>query len=245
MLLMPLIVAGGVVGFGLPGLLYALSVAGVYLVRYPLELVVRRRPAPAAWRWLSIYALVTGLLGLVLVVGYGRWGLVPLAAVAGLLTGLYLWLIRQRAERTAPAELVMVAGLSLSAAGAAYVVEGEWAALSLWLWVLAALYSGSSVFFVRMMVRRPARGIAPLARRLRVGWPALVYQAVLWSSLAAMVVFRAVPAWAALAFVPLLLKVLVGLLVVRVRPPIRALGFMEVGHTILFAVLLVAAYRWF
>lgn len=244
MLLMPVVVVGGVVGMGLPGLLYFLTVAGLFLARYPVELAVRRRTVPGVGRWLFIYAAATGVVGLSLVVAYGRWGLVPLGGLAVLIMGLYLWLIRQRAERTAPAELVMVAGLSLSAVGAVYVVRGEWVVLALWLWLLTALYSGSSVFFVRMMVRRPVRGRAALGRRLRVGWGALLYQGLVWLILSALVFRGAIPLLVPLAFLPLLVKVLAALFVVGGRPRIRVLGFMEVGHTLLFALLLVAAYRW-
>jgi hypothetical protein len=244
MLLMPVVVAVGVVGLGLPGLLYSLAVVGLFLARYPVELAVRRRTVPGAGWWLLIYAAVSGVAGLFLVATYGRWGLVPLGGLAVVIMGLYLWLIRRRAERTAPAELVMVAGLSLSAAGAVYAAGGEWTALALWLWLLTALYSGSSVFFVRMMVRRPPRGRVALGRRLRVGWGALLYQGLVWLALSALVVRGAIPLLLPLAFLPLLVKVVVGLFVVEGRPRIRVLGFMEVGHTLLFALLLVAAYRW-
>ncbi len=244
MLLMPLVVAVGVAGLGLPGLLYSVAVVGLFLARYPVELAVRRRTLPGAGRWLFIYAAVSGASGLSLVAAYGRWGLVPLGGLALLIMGLYLWLIRQRAERTAPAELVMVAGLSLSAAGAVYVVRGEWTALALWLWLLTAVYSGSSVFFVRMMVRRPPRGPTALGRRLRVGWGALLYQGLVWAALSTVVLWGAIPLLATVAFMPLLAKVLVGVFAVRGRPRIRVLGFMEVGHTLAFALLLVAAYRW-
>ena len=244
MLLMPLVMALGVVGMGLSGLIYSMVVVGLYLARYPVELAVRRRSVPGLRRWFLIYASVTGALGVFLIAGYSLWGLVPLIWVAIFVFGLYMWLIRRRSERTAPAELVLVAGLSLTAAGAVYVRLGDWTSLALWLWLLAALYSGSSVFFVRMMVRRPVRGRASLSRRLKLGRRAVLYQVLLWAAVLAMAISGAVPSLVSVAFMPLLAKVVLGLLAVGGRPRIRVLGFMEVGHTVIFAILMVTAYRW-
>ncbi|MDP6100931.1 MAG: YwiC-like family protein, partial [Dehalococcoidia bacterium] len=244
MLLMPLIMTLGVVGMGLSGLIYSIAVMGLYLARYPVELVVRRRTVPGLGRWFFIYVSVTGVLGLLLLAGYGLWGLLPLTMVAVFVLGLYLRLIRRRAERSAPAELVLVSGLSLTAAGAVYVELGGWTTLALWLWLLAALYSGSSVFFVRMMVRRPPQGGASLSRRLKLGKGAVFYQVFLWVGVLTMVVTGAVPPLVLVAFIPLLAKVVLGLFAVGGRPRIRVLGFMELGHTAIFALLMVAAYRW-
>jgi hypothetical protein len=59
-----------------------------------------------------------------------------------------------------------------------------------------------------------------------------------------MVISGAVPSLVSVAFMPLLAKVVLGLFAVGGRPLIRVLGFMEVGHTVIFAILMVTAYRW-
>lgn len=243
MLLLPLIISLGVAGFNPPGVGFSGAAIALFCARSPLEALVRGRGAGAI-RWAGVYAfcLLTFTAGLL--VFYRLWLLLPLGAAALGLLGCYLLLVRWRRERTGWGELVLIGGLALGGVGAYYAATGRMGSLALTLGLMSFLYSGSGVFFVRMMVRRPARGQLPLARSLSLGRGMLLYLAGVGVAVGGLAWFGQMPPLAPLSFLPLALKALTGMLLFRGKAPIRLLGFMEVGHAALFTLLLVGSFRW-
>ncbi len=166
MFLVALVVGIGVAGtVNGPVLLFGLTTMVLFLMRYPLSLVIkgrqRSRTRPDAWRWVVIYAGLALGLGGALLVWSRLWGLLALGGVAGLLLTLYLWQVAHHAETSAVGELLGVAGLALGAPGAYAVGTGRFDSTALVLWVLNLLYFGGSVFYVRLRVREQSRRPAP------------------------------------------------------------------------------------
>lgn len=242
MLLLALVLPLGVEGVNLPGVLFSLAAIALFLARFPLELWVRGRGSSRPLKWSLGYLLAAFLLVLPLLLGYGRWLLVPLAALYALLVAGHLYLVRRRRERTIWAELLVIAGLCLAAAGVHYALVGELQGQGPLLSGLTFLYLGASVFYVRMMVRRPARGGLPGSRRLAQGRGLFAYLAVLGVVLAAMWEAGWISPLASIAYLPLALKALGSIGLVRGKANIKTLGFMEVGHSALFALLLLWSF---
>lgn len=254
MLLVPYVVALGAAGWpDLPGLLFLMTALAFFVARQPLFLLVRsvRRREDAQTRqsmlgWFTAYAAVGTVGGLGLLVVYGRWGLIVIGVLALLGFLVHLILVTNRQDRSVPGELAIIAALSLSAPGAYYSVTGNADLTAVALWVLNFLYSGSSVFYVKLRVGQIMR-TGPLATpeaRRRLSRDTVLYHIALFIAAVGLTWVRVVPVLAPVAFVPLLTKV--GLALAGKRPEVnlRQVGHAEVRQAVLFAVLMIAAY-WY
>lgn len=240
MILTALAVGLGSGGVSWASLFFVLSALCLFLTREPLEALGKGKLSRRQGVWAVIY-LALALLFAVPLFLWGRWFILPLGAVAGLFLVGHIFLVRRRRERTSWGELVGIAGLSLGAWGAYYADQGVLDENGALLGLLVFLYLGSSVFFVKMMVRR--KGECPLRKRLGLGRDVLLYQALLWPLLLGLVLEGLVPSWALLAFIPLAFKVLLAVFAGFRPPSIQALGKQEVAYSTLFALLLVLAFR--
>ena len=117
-----------------------------------------------------MYAAIAAIAAAMVVLVYGYWLLVPLAALALVPLGGNLYLATRREEMTAGGELLGIAGLALGAPVMYYVAAGAPGVQMLGLWLLSFLYFGGSVFYVKMKVRIHTRQ-APPAGLLRVFMP--------------------------------------------------------------------------
>lgn len=251
MLLIPLVVSLAVAGrWGLEGPLFLGTCLALYSSRQPLTVLARTQNQPGAREqssarfWLVVYGVLGLAFGLPLLYPYGRWLLLPWAAIFAAFTAAHFYLRQQRLDRTVPGELVTIAGLALTAPGAYYVARGL-EPTALYLWLLTTLYSGASVFYVRMKLRhrslrRPARG---LGERVALGKGNLLYQGLLVLTLATVVAWGQVPLLAPLAFAPLLVKVANAILRGGPEVNIKQVGWTEVAHSVAFTFLLIGTYR--
>jgi len=233
------------VGIGSSGaswasLLFVLSAVSLFLLREPLQALGRGRFGRRERVWALIYVALA-LLFVVPLLLWGRWFVLVLGAAAGLSLLGHVLLVRHRKERAWWGELVGIGGLSLGAWGTHYASLGVLDEKGPFLGLLVFLYLGSSVFFVKMMVRR--KGECPLRKRLGLGRDVLLYQALLWPLLLGLVLGGLVPIWTLLAFMPLAFKVFLAIFTGFRPSSIRALGRQEVAYSTLFAVLLVLAFR--
>jgi hypothetical protein len=249
MLLIPLVVGAAVARvWGLQGPLFLLTCLAIYVSRQPLSLLFKRWGRaegvgkPLFWT-LAYWALATAF-GLPLLYAYGRWLLLPWAALFLAFSGVHLYLRAQGLVRTATAELLTISGLALTAPGAYYVASGSFDVNAFSLWLLTSLYSGSSVFYVRLKMRQRALRREPLGlgERWRMGQASLFYQALLVATLVASVMAGWVPPLVPLAFLPLLTKVGHALLTSGPEVNIKRVGWLEVAHSLLFTALLIATY---
>lgn len=250
MLLIPLVVALAVAGeWGLQGPLFLGTCLALYVARAPITMLVkslRETGGPPSSRpalWLAAYLALALAFGLPLLLTYGKWLLLPWAAVFVLFTTLHLLLRKQKMDRTPAGELFAIAGLALTAPGAYYVAKGL-EPTAIYLWVLTTLYSGASVFYVRLKMRhralrRPAAGIG---ERLSLGRANIIYGTILVFVVVFLAVSGQIPPLVPLAFAPLLAKVAFGILRGGPLVNIKQIGWTEVAHSVAFTVLLVGTY---
>lgn len=240
MLLMPYLLGTLVAGWGgWPSFLLLASIVTLFTSSRPLELAIRDGRSAALARF-SIYALLGGVAGVLLLIFYHRWMLLPVAAAAGLSLASQLVLRRRHLDRTWPARLVSIAALSAAGPAAYYATTGALDRRAFALWLIAFLYSGASVFYVRLYYRTPQRqkedGRKQAERQMAAYLDALV----------ATTLVLAVAGWfpplGTAALIPLAVKV--GLAWKRrgSRPSLRRIGVIEMGYSVLFLALATAAF---
>ncbi len=226
-------------GESLPTLLLLLGITAGALTIGPVTVLSRGARRRQAVGWLVIYAAaaVAVLLPLLLAFRF----LLPFALVAAALLALRVVWLRGRWERSLPAELVAVIGLSMVGAVAHAVGVRGIDRTGLVLWLVLLLFFAGALLYVRMRIRtmRAARAARGNGARL---WPCRLYHAGLLVAVPALAAAGWIP-WATLAaFAPAVLRGL------RAQPgppsaDVRRLGWTETAHAAVFVVLLVASFR--
>lgn len=243
MLLMPYLL-GTIAGrhLGLPSLLLLAAVLLLFTASRPLDLLMQGGRGGAAVH-LAVYGLVGSAAGIALLLAYGLWLLVPLGLLAGTALASQLVLRRHRMDRTWPARLVSIAALSATGPAAYYVATGFLDARASAVWAMALLYSGASVFYVRLFYRPPTRnsGGSSADSREQAERQMAVYVLAATSAVGLLALLGFAPPLGVIVFVPLALKAAAGCRRRDSRPTLRQIGFAEMGHTALFLSLSSAA----
>ena len=186
------------------------------------------------------------------------WTLVLLAGsavcVAPLLGVWRLWWLAVPGAAAAPlafrktgrgvaAQLIAVAGLTLTAPAAWYVATGNLDRHAWLLWGLNFLYFAGGVFYVKMHVAAAIRRklFETAAEKIRLGATNLVFYGGLALCVVGLAMAHLIPWLATLAFAPVVVRTAIG--VGRLSPTLRIkrLGWTEVAHSVMFAGVLVLA----
>ncbi len=246
-------VIGAAAAGAFPAALWLLFVTAfaAFLSRQPIALLVKvashRRPAsdrlPALF-WAAIYGVIVllGLAGLAWL-GFGRL-LLLLALPALLVFAWHLWLVSRREERGQMGIEIVGAGVLALTAPAAYWVAGGPNDRTAWiLWLLCWLQSAASIVLVYLRLeQRHWPTVPPPSRRWRSGRRALAYH--LFNVLAAtlLAAWRVVPGLVPVAFGLMLADAVDGILRPSVGARPAAIGLRQLAASLLFVVLVAAAY---
>lgn len=231
-------------------ILLILAALGFFLLRFPLDMLVKTRNRPNAdhmelIRWAAIYGAFALICGGWLIFAYRLYGLVVFGAIGAALLLYHFWLVDRRKEMSAVGELTGIFGLALGAPMAYYTASGQFNGTAAALWLVNALYFGGTVFYIKLKVRQQPRLPAPdhVSERLISAKACLTYQSVVLTIIIVLVALQRLPALIFLAFVPMTLKVLYGALRWQERKTLSLprLGAIEVVHSILFAALVIIA----
>lgn len=221
-------------------LIFWVAVTAFFLARHPLSRLARLRavgPIDADkfnyWvRWFVIY-LVAGLAATVpLLLYYKLWYLLPLGGASALVLSAHLYLSTNRAERRLLGEFLGVAGLTLTAPGAYYVLEGRVDEVALFLWFWNLLYFTSGIFYVKMRVGCFAGKPDPHL----LLWQCALYHLLLLGLVVAWVWWGWVSALFLLAFLPIVVRAFAGMLIRHRGLNLKRIGYMEIGFTVIFVI---------
>jgi hypothetical protein len=224
---------------------------GLFLVRFPIDALIKTRKRPTAdraglIRWAIVYGSIAALCGGWLIVIDQLTWLIPLGGLGAALLAYHWWLVERRKEMSARGELAGIFGLALGAPLAYYASTGVLDGTALGLWIVNALYFGGTVFYIKLKVRQQPKEPAPdrVSERLVKAKACLSYQSVVLTSVTLLVALNGLPALALLAFVPMTLKVLFGATHWQDRRSLSLprLGVIEIVHSALFAVLIIVAF---
>ncbi len=235
----------------LRSLLLMASTLGLFLVRFPIDMLIKTRRRPAAdrarlIRWAAIYGSIAALGGLWLIVADQLYALIGLGLIGAVLLLYHWWLVERRKEMSVRGELAGIFGLALGAPLAYYVATGMLNGTALALWIVNALYFGGTVFYIKLKVRQQPKEPAPdrVSERLVKAKACLSYQSVVLTVVILLMALQSLPALALLAFIPMTLKVLYGATRWQDRKSLSLprLGLIEMFHSALFAVLIIVAF---
>lgn len=241
-----------------PLTLAAIAILSLFLLRGSLE-------GAASWRAMFEPAHLTlagagGAAGLALILIYERYLLLALAASAAVLYLVQRALVQQHEEiksldaeervhrqekRSLEAELIGVGVLSHAAPAAWIAVRGQLDRTGWEVWALNLVFFLGGVLYVKYRVRglQAHRSFATLWERVEFAWPVFLYHLALGGFLAWWVLAESRPVMLIVAFVPGILRACQLAIHLGQRFPIRRLGWNEVIHAVLFAALLVLAFR--
>ena len=227
-----------------------LAVLFLFLARHPMMILVRalsgrrrREDARPAATWMGGYLAASVLFATLLVLS-GRVLLLLLALPALPRLAWQLVLVSRKAERQMPVELLGSLILALAAPAAYITAGGGWDRTALMLWLLTGAYSVVSIVYVylRLDQRRLDQVPSPPRRLLLGRTPMRVAAAAL--VLSAVGTYAGwLPRYAPVPFIAVQLQVVWGTLRPAVGWRPQRLGWSQVASTLLFVVLLVAAYR--
>jgi hypothetical protein len=250
MLIVPFLSAVAVAGaWNVPVMLCAALALGLFVLRGSAD-------QQGGWRALrkpehAVLALV--LLGMAgaLVLAYERMQLIAVAVAGVALYAMQEAMMRAHDEartekRSLAAELMGVVLLSLAAPAAWIAARGRLEAEGVQVWALNVLFFLGGVLYVKYRVRGllAHREFSDWRERLAFAWPVFFYHMLLLAFLATSIFLRELSAAVLLAFVPGILRANGLIFQLGQRFPIRRLGWMEVAHSVVFAALLVIAYRF-
>ena len=226
-------------------LLLALATTFLFVARESILAIwrarARQRDPGTATRLAVIYLVLAGAAGSPLLVVWDLHGMVPLGIAAA---GLLVWnaaRAAKREERTVAAELIGIAGLTLTAPAAHYVALTVWTSTALWLWLLNALYFGSSVFFVKLRVASAHSKSPREVDRIRTEcsfyhWVIAVLLVVVPGDIRFRLLLTA-------AYLPIILRAILHLLRPVRTLDLKRVGLLEIVYSLLFLVFAVQALR--
>jgi hypothetical protein len=248
-----------IIGFAVTGtwqwrsVLLILAALGLFMLRFPIDTVIKTRKRPQAdraWliRWAILYGSIAALCGGWLVIVERLYALIGLGVIGAVLLVYHWWLVDRRQEMSVMGELAGIFGLAMGAPLAYYTASGQLAGTALALWIVNALYFGGTVFYIKLKVRQQPRLPAPdrVSERLVKAKACLSYQSIVLTILIVLVALTAgtVPALAVLAFIPMTLKVLIGATRWQDKQSLSLpkLGVIEIVHAAMFAALIIVAF---
>jgi len=199
---------------------------------------LRKRRANALLH-LATYLALGGLAAALLLLLFGRWGLLPMGAISAAILALQLPLKRRRLDRGWAARLLAIAALSATGPAAYYAASGALDRHTCAVWILCFLYSGAGVFYVRLVYQPVARlrDRGPRQLRAEAGKHMATYLSVTVVTLGGLAALGWMPPRAILALLPTAAKAAWAWARPTFQTSLKRVGMMEVGHSALFALL--------
>lgn len=234
----------------------ALGLAGIlllYLSRPALMILLKRRvidgnfgdDAQPLLAGFSLFSSLGTAVFLWLIFGRGLTGILYLGGAGLALFLLYSWYSLTRRERSAAAEFIGVAMLTLTASLGGYLSTGALGSDVMVVWILNALYFGASVYYIKMKRRASTKRVERLSWQEKIGlaWKLLIYLTVLIVAVAALVIAGLAPLLSPVAFTPVLLYQIGSILSLSPVVNIRREGWTQTLLALAFAASMIVAYR--
>ena len=139
---------------------------GLFLVRFPIDTLIKTRKRPTAdrarlIRWAIAYGSIAAICGGWLILIDRLYALIGMGLIGAALLIYHWWLVERRKEMSARGELAGIFGLALGAPLAYYVATGVIDGTAVGLWIVNALYFGGTVFYIKLKVRQQPKEPAP------------------------------------------------------------------------------------
>lgn len=168
-------------------------------------------------------------------------GLIYFAALALLLTGVALLLVRKRKDRSMAGQILAAAGLSLSAPLAYYAATLRLDHKAAVLWLVNFFFFLGGVIYIQMKIdaltkRRPLQSIFDRFRF--AAWTLVIDSLVVLAAFGSLR-WSSISTWATLAFAPTAIQAVVGTIRLDHPAVLKRVGIISTFHSILFVVLFI------
>jgi hypothetical protein len=179
--------------------------------------------------WSGMYAIIALIPAGILLFQYHLFGLFWFGLLAA--SGFFVHAIFTffRKERSIPSELIAVMTLTSSAPAMQYVQTGMIHDTGWLLWIVSILYFWSSVFYVKMRVKRQINKDESTLITLACH----MYHVFLIVILAGLAVYHLVPTLTLAAFIPIVIRAFQGAQTNN-KLNLKRIGFAEVAFTLFF-----------
>lgn len=228
-------------------LFLAISALFVFMSYVPVHTLLRhvfmarqaREKTLQAMFWSAAYAGV-GVAFIVPVLGAGYLMLLPIGML-GLVSFFGNFFLARRNPKTLMSDLLAVAGLSLGAPSAWYVLTGNLDRQALALWLLNFLFFGCSVFYVHMKIRATSlkKTQLEIEEKLTLGKLNLLYHALVLVIVGLLALEHFTVQFAIIAFVPMAIHAFYGTYTLSGRVRFKNLGFLLLAQSVVFALILI------
>ncbi len=247
-LLVPMIIGAGVAHVCSSGeVLLAVAALCIFMSYVPLQMILRDKyihpqgniRIVQSMFWIFVFNLAAALAGIVLL-SRGLW-LLLLVGAAGAACFLCNFLLLRYYQKSVGSDLVTVAGLTLGAPAMYYVATTHLDQTALSLWILNALFFGSSVFYVhmKMLATGSRKAEFTLTDRISIGKLNILYHFVVIVLVLILALSHLTSLFILLAFVPMTLHALIGTYRLSSRVRYRELGYALLVQSIIFSFLIL------
>ena len=226
--------------------LFVIAALSLFWLRTPVESWIGTSPikahTPEERSFVLRMILGVGALALLSVAAllWNSPGLILIGTVAALAFGAQALIKKAGRKGRMPAQAIGAIGLTSTAAGAYYVATGHLDQTAIALWIANWLFAGDQIHFVQ--VRIHSSRAASFDEKVKQGLPFLLAQIALIGVVLGAFRFGLFPAAIAFAFVPVLLRGAWWFMRGHQQLDVHRLGFSELGQSLLFGVLLCAAF---
>ena len=251
-LFVPMFVSASVAGkLTIDFLLLAVSALGVFMSYVPVHTLLRHHTGTTqqeervtqAKFWAVAYLFVgVAFMVPLLIKGYT---FLPAIGVLGAISFFGNFFLARKYSKTIASDLIAVAGLTLSAPSAYYVLTQAIDRFALGLYILNFLFFGCSVFYVHMKIR------ASITRNSKISWSDklslgklnLFYHGAVILIVGFLIVTQFTAQLALIAFVPMVFHGVYGTLSLSGNVRFKNLGLLLLGQSVLFGIL-VWYFAW-
>jgi hypothetical protein len=251
MLLVPLVTGSGAATGG--GYLvlgwFVLAALALFWLRTPVESlagtsVIRARTTEEKRAALVAASVVGGIAIVALIAlfwGLQHLGLVLIGAIAGLAFVAQAILKKSARKYRAAAQIIGSIGLTSTAASAYYLRTGSLGLTAVLLWAVNWLFAAEQIEFVQLRIR--GARLETTRERLASGRAYLITAGAVLSVVMIASAGHLIPALTLLAFAPSIARASIWFSSSGKPLDVHKLGWMELTNAVLFAALLIGAYR--
>ncbi|MBI4061755.1 MAG: YwiC-like family protein [Elusimicrobia bacterium] len=224
--------------------LFVLGALAAFLLRTPLQALLARPGDRRALGWLAFYSLLTAGTFFPLIALLGCWKLLLFAAPLAALLAYNAAPNGSGRRLSALNEAAGVLGLCLGAPAAVYAASFELGPRAWSLWLLCSAFFLGPIFHVKMaaLQHRAVGDPAALPRLERMRRLSAAYHGAALAAVGFWAASGGLPAAALIPFGAALAKTLARGFRAPERVDFRSLGYAEVAYSVLFVVVIGAAF---
>jgi hypothetical protein len=218
----------------------------IFLAYVPAQILLRhysgRTKENEKLRHAKFWVLVNALLAAACAVPllYQKLWFLLIAGIVGAISFAVNFLLSRTLQKSIAGDFSAVAGLTLGAPCAYYVVAGKLDAAALAVYAFNLLFFGGSVFYVHMKIQASAKKNVALVwkQKLAIGYWNIIYHTAVLIVVIIIVLALHGSLFVVAAFLPMIIHAIYGTLTMESKVRFRNLGFLLLVHSLFFGIVI-------